>query len=814
MHASLRRLTACAWLAVPVAGAWADDAPVPDVSNAAVRPILECVAYSGNATYTAHFGYKSDNTVAVSIPVGANNRFSPLPQDRGQPSTFQPGRTSPFPNSAFQVAFNGSSLVWTLKGPDGSTRTSTASSSSPRCSCSAPPPAPAPVPGQPGSYEGPGSSAKVTLAGASETGFAAAGAALTFRLSCPTLSTRPNSMAVYDNDTPLALSGLVSTANSVTLPGGLTAGRHDLLFVASDVYGAVIRKRAIVWAGSTSIPVEVLDEAGAPVANATVKLALADDAKVGATLITNASGQGTFANLPDRSYNIVATASGNRIGSKPHSFVDGTAVVRLRGFKPASTIDNNDFSLGTQGWEVGTAPVAIIPHVEGSPLTLDAPPVSARAGKRRLRTLADSERLALELSAARAEAANADFDLQLATSGEGPQFISRTFAVPAGAASVRLRFRFITSEVPGGYFGTEFNDFFNVSVRSQQAGGQVNVGNSMNGLGLEAFDAGGATGWYEAELPVAATGDTVQFDMSVANVADGLLDSWLVADALRVTSLNVEAVELLDIDNAPLEYVSAAAHTYFGGNLRFNGTIRLRGPASATLESLTLRIKRGGTTIATGELPAALRPSVLTTFGSDQTISVGTRQLLFEVPSSGLGIGDGTNQRLTLEVYAATAAPPGATAADFVAREVTTLTRLTRYNNANRYGGRDEATFGGDDWLLPTVRTVVGQVASATWGDFSNMHGGSFEPDHSSHRDGTSADGWIDGYDRRDADVAQRLIDIVNALGRRIRLCYVTFTTAFANAISGVTLADGRAATQVFLDLGDHADHFHFEVTP
>lgn len=812
MRQSILWMCALAWLAIR-AGLAAAAAPEPDAANAAVRPILECVADNGNGNYTAHFGYKSDNTVAVTIPIGTNNRFSPLPVDRGQPSIYQPGRTSPYPNAAFQVPFNGGNLVWALKGPDGATRTSTASSSSTRCPCGPPPPGPGTIPGQPGSYEGPGSSAKVALEGASETGFAAAGAALTFRLSCPTLSTRPNSMAVYDNDTPLPLANLVLTANSVTVPSGLSAGRHDLLFVASDVYGAMIRKRAIIWAGSTSIPVQVVDEADTPVANATVKLALADDPKVGASLTTNASGQGTFINLPERSYNIVATASGNRIGSKPHSFVDGTAVVRLRGFKPVSTVDNNDFSLGTQGWDVGTAPVTIIPHVEGSPSPLGQVSL-ARGERRQPRTLAESERLALELGAARAEAAASDFDLQLATAGEGPQFISRTFAVPAGAASVRVRFRFITSEVPGGYFGTEFNDFFNVTVRSQQAGGQVNVGNSMNGLGLEAFDSGGATGWYEAELPVASAGDTVQFDLSVANVADALLDSWLVADAVRVTSLRIDAVELLDIDNAGLEYISAATHTYFGGKLRFHGTITLHGPATATLENLSLRIKRGGTAIATGELPAALKPSVLTTFGSDETISVSTRQLLFEVPSSGLGIGDGTNQRLTLEIFASTAIPPGATAADFVVREVVTLPRLTRYNNANRYGGRDEATFGGDDWLLPTVRTVIGQVTSATWGDFSNMHGGSFAPDHSSHRDGTSADGWIDGYDARDAGVAQRLINIVNALGRRIRLCYVTFTTAFTNAISGVTLSDGRAATSVFLDYSDHGDHFHFEVTP
>ncbi len=106
--------------------------------SAPVRPILECVEYLGVAQYRAHFGYKNENVEAATIPIGAANKFTPTPQDRGQPTVFQPGRTPYYPGSAFQVPFNGSNLVWTLKGPDGGTRTSTASSGSARCSTPAP----------------------------------------------------------------------------------------------------------------------------------------------------------------------------------------------------------------------------------------------------------------------------------------------------------------------------------------------------------------------------------------------------------------------------------------------------------------------------------------------------------------------------------------------------------------------------------------------------------------------------------------------------------------------------------------------------
>lgn len=94
-----------------------------------VRPVLECVAQNTDGTYTAKFGYKNDNSGEVTIPVGANNKFTPTPINRGQTTIFQPGRI----RYAFEVVFNGNNLVWTLKGPDNSGRTSTASRNSARC---------------------------------------------------------------------------------------------------------------------------------------------------------------------------------------------------------------------------------------------------------------------------------------------------------------------------------------------------------------------------------------------------------------------------------------------------------------------------------------------------------------------------------------------------------------------------------------------------------------------------------------------------------------------------------------------------------
>jgi hypothetical protein len=87
-----------------------------------ISPVLEnggCVVANANGTFTASFGYNNPNAFAVTIPVGNDNKFTPTPQDRGQPTNFLPGRQV----AVFSVTFSGGNLVWTLNG-----KTSTASS--------------------------------------------------------------------------------------------------------------------------------------------------------------------------------------------------------------------------------------------------------------------------------------------------------------------------------------------------------------------------------------------------------------------------------------------------------------------------------------------------------------------------------------------------------------------------------------------------------------------------------------------------------------------------------------------------------------
>lgn len=86
------------------------------------------VAYEGwelmpDGTFDIHFGYHNENWEEMpNIPVGDNNFFSPGPQDRGQPTFFQPRRNRFVFTVNVPADFGDSELVWTLTSPNGETR--------------------------------------------------------------------------------------------------------------------------------------------------------------------------------------------------------------------------------------------------------------------------------------------------------------------------------------------------------------------------------------------------------------------------------------------------------------------------------------------------------------------------------------------------------------------------------------------------------------------------------------------------------------------------------------------------------------------
>ena len=64
-------------------------APRPRVEVEARAPVHQS---PGGGDFSAVFGYDSAVVNAVQIPIGSSNNFNPSPEDRGQPTIFQPGR--------------------------------------------------------------------------------------------------------------------------------------------------------------------------------------------------------------------------------------------------------------------------------------------------------------------------------------------------------------------------------------------------------------------------------------------------------------------------------------------------------------------------------------------------------------------------------------------------------------------------------------------------------------------------------------------------------------------------------------------------
>jgi hypothetical protein len=390
------------------------------------------------------------------------------------------------------------------------------------------------------------SPAVITLDGVSETSFNPINNTILLGILGSTFDTDPTGVKVFINGDEVPAANVQITPTVITVSAEFFDDKNELTFFGYDAVGKIVHKAATIWAGDFSLTVSIKDENNQPANGALVTARLGDDKEV-KTTATSVNGSVIFENLPNRTIILEASASGNRIASVATTGAAFFEELKLKGFNAPSSIDNNDFSQGTAGWQIGTAPVQIIPHDEGVFIPLEDPAAQSSAlvsassaesrAERAAQFTANSSTvipLALE---------EGDQDLVLNTSGEGPESISRTFQIEEGVQEVKVRYKFVTSEVPGGYFGTQYNDYFNVAIRSQGAGGSASESQTMNGLGLSSFDAGGATDWREFTLPVNEAADTIQVDLTVANVADGLFDSALVVDVVTKPKVKIGSLD-------------------------------------------------------------------------------------------------------------------------------------------------------------------------------------------------------------------------------------------------------------------------------
>ncbi|MCJ1251268.1 hypothetical protein MMC30_008499 [Trapelia coarctata] len=329
---------------------------------------------------------------------------------------------------------------------------------------------------------GPSCSPIFTLVGASESSFNPKNTAFSIKLPCDILNA--GNYTVFANGNPVTTTG---TANSITLPGF----QDDYVFLAIaafDIYGHPFFQSFRMLFGSISMPVLVLGPDGLPAPNVLVKANATTYPGIGQSGLTDATGKFIINNLPSTTIGLLAQSNNNTIGVNGVAATPGQITLQLTPFNVPNDFFNLDFSNGTAGWSAGT----LIDHVETKKRVVDK-------------------------------------DLVLSTGGSPSlQSTSSTWKTYPFSKTAYIRYRFITSEVPGGYFGTQYNDYFRVTIRAD-TGAFATVTHSMNELGLGAFDSIGATQWYTLQLQIPKA-KAIQFDVAVSNVADALLDSQVVVD--------------------------------------------------------------------------------------------------------------------------------------------------------------------------------------------------------------------------------------------------------------------------------------------
>jgi hypothetical protein len=120
---SIRKLVATALVAGAALVAVTTAPAGAQAEKVDISPILECVFPLEGGQYVALWGYQNRFT-NTEVAIGKENHFGPGSENRGQPTSFKPGRNK----GVFTTTFNGSDLTWTLTG-----LTETANKGSERC---------------------------------------------------------------------------------------------------------------------------------------------------------------------------------------------------------------------------------------------------------------------------------------------------------------------------------------------------------------------------------------------------------------------------------------------------------------------------------------------------------------------------------------------------------------------------------------------------------------------------------------------------------------------------------------------------------
>lgn len=403
---------------------------------------------------------------------------------------------------------------------------------------------------------------------------------LKFRPTGASLAATSAALKVFNNGSEVAASAINVNAESIIISDILQDGMNEIVVLAEDSAGESLSATTTIWAGSKPLTVSLVTASGGIPASALVTVRLMDQQSLSVQGSTS-NGQITFQNVPDRTVLISASAEPNQMAYTTTTGGANTVQLKFLSFNTSSAIDNNDFSKGLLGWELSDISAgSLTPHIEDIAVgtaAARAPLVNATAltSASRVQSRQTQQLKNIASLGVNGSAAGADQDLVVTTAGEGPQSGSRTFTTKPGTSKVTVRYRFITSEIPGGFYGSKYNDSYSISIRSA-AGGAAFDANSMNSLGLAAFDSGGSTGWKTVSLPVSTTGDKIQVDATVTNVGDGAYDSQLIVDYIAEEDLSVKVSSDSACMNETVTFsasgTSASQAAWSGGGMPASGS--------------------------------------------------------------------------------------------------------------------------------------------------------------------------------------------------------------------------------------------------
>lgn len=127
-HGVLAAATVAALLTLPLATPGAQEVIRPDLKT--ISPVFDGWYSNPDGSFTLLFGYFNRNSSETPIPVGPDNRVTPAPDDRGQPTNFLPLRQWHAYRVSVPAGWDGE-VIWALGVPGTGHREQTVGSLNP-----------------------------------------------------------------------------------------------------------------------------------------------------------------------------------------------------------------------------------------------------------------------------------------------------------------------------------------------------------------------------------------------------------------------------------------------------------------------------------------------------------------------------------------------------------------------------------------------------------------------------------------------------------------------------------------------------------